>query len=327
MENNKKDLQKEFDSICLKDHLNASFDNDNISVSEDLIARTLKAIKAQEELINRDPNTVTQEKINPNIIDSTNEDTQSDNNSKVYEFEQGRKKKPFPVRRLVSAAAILAVLLIGINVIQDASLPFDGYNKNATGNSDENVGYNTEANDSASINSTLMMEAESEPIDGNEELNALTESALVEDTIVSMENATEDTTQSDIMAKSDTDLVGDNPKENYFSALYLARGGSILSTALIYNNQEKVTTDTNQINELIKIIDKYTLELNEINSTETWNYEINLEMEDEFITMYLGENLKIVDQINGDFAEYYYNVNNIETLVKEIDDIYRKMSK
>ncbi|NLZ72815.1 MAG: hypothetical protein GX905_03215 [Bacteroidales bacterium] len=38
-------FESELDFLCLKDHLNASFDKDNISVSDDLINRTLQAAK------------------------------------------------------------------------------------------------------------------------------------------------------------------------------------------------------------------------------------------------------------------------------------------
>lgn len=89
MEKNNKNnvLQDDFDDLQLKDHLNASFDIDNIKVSEDLIARTLKAIK-----------------------ESDPQDEQR---------KEEKKIKPFPVRRLVSAAAVVFVLFAGINVLKN----------------------------------------------------------------------------------------------------------------------------------------------------------------------------------------------------------------
>jgi hypothetical protein len=331
VENNKKDLQKDFDSICLKDHLNASFDNDNISVSEDLIARTLKAIKAQEEIVSHDQNADLEENAQPNILEKINSDTKFEKASNVYEFEQGSKKKPFPIRRFVSAAAILAVLLIGVNVIQDAGLPNVSYKENSTGNSEENLQFDT-ANDSASINSTTMMESESAPMEGNEELDSFTESTLIEENAASMESATEDTvqkdtTQNDTMMKADNGLVEDNLNVNSFSALYLGREDSILSTTLFYNKQEASTTDINKINELVGILDKYTLEVRDISSSKTWNYMIYLETENQIITVYVGEDLKVVVDTNGNLTENYYQVNTIDTLVEEVDEFYKNMSK
>lgn len=85
----------EYDSIHLKDHLNASFDKDNIVVSEELIQKTLQAIQS-----GKTPLTL-----------------EGDNEEENIAKEQ-KKKNRYPIFRLAGIAAVLLLLLICLNILK-----------------------------------------------------------------------------------------------------------------------------------------------------------------------------------------------------------------
>lgn len=90
-----KEIKFEYDSIHLKDHLNASFDKDNIVVSEELIQKTLQAIQSGKDSL------------------TPEEDNQEANTS-----TERKKKNRFPIFRLAGIAAVLLLLLIGLNILK-----------------------------------------------------------------------------------------------------------------------------------------------------------------------------------------------------------------
>lgn len=88
----KKELFEEFDIEHLKDHLNTSFDYDNIKVTEELIQRTQKAIEDGET---------------PKII------------------EDNKKPRKYPIFRVAQAAAAVIVIIAGITVAQNGIIKND----------------------------------------------------------------------------------------------------------------------------------------------------------------------------------------------------------
>jgi len=89
--NNSNDINK--DSLDLKSHLNASFDYDNIKVSEELINKTLEAIKK-----------------------SSNKEELEEDNHKVTPFKK-KSDKWISTRRVAAAAAVLILFVAGYRVI------------------------------------------------------------------------------------------------------------------------------------------------------------------------------------------------------------------
>lgn len=102
--NNKNDFPSGKDDFNIKDHLNASFDMEKITVSEDLIARTLKKVQESEEIINTET----------------------------------KKRKVIPMRRYVgAAAAVLLVVVIGTALVKTGTLNMGvGYKANNEANSE-----------------------------------------------------------------------------------------------------------------------------------------------------------------------------------------------
>lgn len=90
-----KEMDIDYDFIHLKDHLNASFDKDNIIVSEELIQKTLQAIQSGKTPL------------------TAEEDYQEENEKIEYD-----KKSRWSIYRLASIAAVLLLLLVGLNILR-----------------------------------------------------------------------------------------------------------------------------------------------------------------------------------------------------------------
>lgn len=145
--NDKDNFFPGFDAMILKSHLNASFDQDNINVSEDLISRTLQAIKKnKEDNSQADKNQADSNQADSNQTDnnkagiSQEENRQEENRQEKSELhladkenrdindkeviekvKSGDAKRKFPFERLMQTAAALLILFIGFSVIGNIS--------------------------------------------------------------------------------------------------------------------------------------------------------------------------------------------------------------
>lgn len=127
--NNKKhDL--EIDEFDIKAHLNTSLDLSGISVSEDLIHRTLAAIKASEQ-------------------EKASMETVSEENDTI-----GKRVIPFSryIRGIAGVAAALFIVIVGYSVLKSVN-----YKSNKTDSGAPEIAYNTTADMAAGENSTMSM--------------------------------------------------------------------------------------------------------------------------------------------------------------------------
>ncbi len=292
--NNKKNSHPgDLDNLNLKDHLNASFDIDKITVSEDLIARTLKAVKESELQEER--------------------------------LQEAEKIRHFPVRRLVSAAAVILVLLVGIRVAQNG-LPGNkkdaqiNYSTGAAGDSAAESGtadiYGTTADDSA--------------------LNGTADDKLAMDsTTFEIENAapgeSPESSSADAGIKEQTEGTekGSVMGGELLSALYPVTFESVE----VFNVSKKDGTDItltkagDKVNEFYSLLDEYPLTLKDsedIKYDDDWSYKVEIRLaEKQAYTITFGENIRVMPgnkSQESDPAEYV--TENMETLLKQMDDFF-----
>jgi len=285
MENkNKKNfIPIDIDKICLKDHLNASFDNDNIKVSEELIARTLQAINKDELL----------------------KEYQPDN----------KKKHKFPIRRFVSAAAVLLVLFVGIKILQNNTQ----LGEISLGSKSSDTANNTESSvvsDTAAVsglmrsNQTDVTETETPIEETDKALSVKGFAANVEAT------------------SADEDKPGDAfiGSTSLFSELYPFSADQIVFFSMTKKNPKLITVVGNaeKSREFYSLLDEYILLVSEKDISETWNYKVEIETEkDQTYTILVGDGIQLrnEDDPKGTFA--YYAIENADTLIKSMDEFYK----
>ncbi len=298
MEKNNKNnsLPSDLDNLRLKDHLNASFDMDNIKVSEDLIARTLKAIRESEP----------------------QEEQQKEEN----------KIRHFPVRRLVSAAAVALVLLAGIGVLQNGLIS----NKNDTQLNMESGAaesaepgelaiYNTAADDSAGLN-------------GETGYGLASDSAVTEAEAPSAEESVNeyaaDTKGTSKVGGAGTDSVLSGTK---FSGLYPAVSDRTSTFTLLKNDgtKESAASAPDKVRQFISLLDEYPLTAsvdqkmdNEGNRGENWSYKAEImTAEKQTYTIYLGEEIQVLQgEESTESTSSTYLTENMDTLLKQVDDFF-----
>lgn len=132
MKSNKKENDKsiDFEMKHLKEHLNSSFDFNNITMSADLINKTLKAINTGES---------------PKVVSVDNNFKET--NSKSTEYS--KKKNKFPIYKFAGAVAAVVILVIGFNKIQDNL--FMGKKDSSTSNSAMDIAMEKSIADSAEV--------------------------------------------------------------------------------------------------------------------------------------------------------------------------------
>ena len=267
------------ENINLRDHLNASFDKDNITVSEELINRTLQAIK-------------------------------EDKSPKDYKHTIN-KKFPFKVRRLVSAAAVVLVLFVGINVLQDNfqldGNPFSASKKSDSGSTPESgVAYDTKAEESQSIE--LFQE------------NAADSNIAGEDTAKSSETALEDSSAEEPEMNS---ILAENA--NLFTERYPFVMDQMVSFTVTNGDAQMITITGNAVKsrELFTLLDEYTLSVADNDISETWNYKLELEtIDNQMYTILIGEGVQVMKSGDPNSTYEYYSIENVDALISSMDEFF-----
>jgi hypothetical protein len=207
MEKNKKsDFTLDFDN--LKGHLNASFDEDNINVSEELITKTLTAVKENKLL----------EKKIPDEVKHKNVDGKKEENKKRYKVA---------FTKLIGTAAAVLVLFLGLNVM-NSSIGKNNSTKTLSGTASDATNTTASLHESKKVQKDIINEAadnstsvntgatesseQKENINLTDDLNstAINDNALdgkdaAEEPITARKKATEDTVTTG-NGKADQDI-------------------------------------------------------------------------------------------------------------------------
>lgn len=183
--NNNKQEDIEIDDMKIKSHLNASLDLSGISVSEDLINRTLEAIKKQEPKQQE----ITQQEAEQQTAE-TEKTSQADEHRKVIPWNRY-------VRTFAGVAAAAIVVVAGYGLIKG------GFTAQKSANSTDNaqMTYDTASTGSAS-DSTMSAATDTETADFAAE-------SAAEDTVVSEEVTNAYTAKQDT---SETEAAVEEPQ-------------------------------------------------------------------------------------------------------------------
>lgn len=288
MEKNKKiDSRIDIDNLSLKDHLNTSFDIDKITVSEDLIARTLKAVKESE----------TQEV----LVSQKNE----------------IKKKQFPVRQVASAAAVVVLLLIGMNVLQN------GLPRNSKNNTQ--ISSDSMSAESASDEKFAADESATTDMNGEEsaEINILDAEDSSEDT--TFDNATSsltaaETPNTESEVQKDGGGITGSYSGNYFISLFPFTGEEVELFTVTNKAQEVLTIESSKVQEFYTILDGFTLTQMDNNLIDTWDYKVEIKTTNQTYTILLGNGIQVNENENSNI---YYQVDDSQTLLEQVNSFLK----
>ncbi len=301
--NNKKNsFPGDLDNMRLKDHLNASFELDNIKVSEDLIARTLKAVKEAEV--------------------------------QAEHPEEKNKIKRFPVRRLVSAAAVVLVLLVGIQVMRNGSI---GSKKDA-GNS-ENLSTEMAA-DNGIAQTYGIPETTMEATGSTESGTAAFDAAEADETSKSASDtsAPAEEAENQYTAEAPANITktagegtGLYDGELIFSAVIPVTADSVTALTVTKNNGSQVSLKkaAENASRLYAILDGYSLTpkdgtIKEDNSE--WTYKVLITTKDKLdYTILIGEIIQIQKTKEQAENTTEYLPGDVNALLRELDDFYNSV--
>lgn len=288
MEKNKKiDSRIDIENLSLKDHLNTSFDIDKITVSEDLIARTLKAVKESE----------TQEV----LVSQKNE----------------IKKKQFPVRQVASAAAVVVLLLIGMNVLQN------GLPRNSKNNTQ--ISSDSMSAESASDEKFMADESATADMNGEEsaEINILDAEDSSEDT--TFDNATSsltaaETPNTESEVQKDGGGITGSYSGNYFTSLFPFTGEEVELFTVTNKAQEVLTIESSKVQEFYTILDGFTLTQMDNNLNDTWDYKVEIKTTNQTYTILLGNGIQVNE---NESSNIYYQVDDSQTLLEQVNSFLK----
>lgn len=328
MDKNKKrnDQPIDMDNFGLKDHLNASFDLDKLVVSEDLINKTLKAIKESE--------TNNGSEMNTESVKDTN------------------RKKAFPVRRLVGAAAAFMVLFVGMYAFQNnlgSKQDAGTENINLAANEDSNItsdaaeqnkmeiysdtetpSAESYASDSATITEgAKLADNPTDTVAGDESTDSSASLFAAEQTdgTMSTESTKEDADQT---GEGDSGIAGTKSgvaaDSLLFSSLYpVTYDTPETFTISNTNGNSAVLTDTGSTaGKFYDILDTYALtEVQEVIG-DNWTYKIDIKAaENQNYTYLFGDLVQVtaVDK-DGNSSVRTYEIDNINALMQQMDDFF-----
>lgn len=280
--NNSNEINK--DSLDLKSHLDASFDYDNIKVSEELINKTLEAIK-----------------------NSNNKEELKEDNRKVTPFKK-KSNKWVSTRRVAAAAAVLILFVAGYRVI-DGGLGGKKSDQNSTMESarDEmNIFHKVEGDTGATMDSATT-ESAAESLEGDLNIQGSAE----EDMNIMEYDKLEENSLTMLASSTFSSMYAVNPEQVVELAIE-SKDGSI----------KKPTNVQEAAAEVIKLIDEHSLTVsNEINSQ--WSIKISVISDTDSLTIYIGEGIQVqmgedtslvsyttedVEQLNIKLEEYFNSI-------------------
>lgn len=287
------DLNKsksEFDFPCLKDHLNTSFDKDNISISDDLINRTIQAAKENVS-------------------------------SEVNSFEL-KKKNKFPIRGIVQAAAAILLVFVFINFTSNFRM-----GKNSSSESASEATQSA-TNDTAS-KSDIPLTSRTNNVTEDEvtlfqDTTAEEPAAAMEE---SQENTAEYSMKKESDAGDAISGLTADLQTNSFTELYAVSEEQVKSFILTSKANENIIGDAKHVNELFTILNAYFLTSSDKNISSDWNYKIEFTTDSaQTFTIWIGDDIQIKKVDDFAATEIYYSLENIDDLLVRIEEFYKYLS-
>lgn len=308
---NKNKNKFDVNTMDIKSHLDASFEIDNIKVSEELIAKTLLAVKASEN-----ETTKSTDRVQEDLMDSV-ENSNADN---VINIERKRGKFRFLPMKLATVAAAVFVFVVGIYAMNNGI----GASKKDSGSNNSLMNESSSTSmDSGNDNvAEDKMEISNARVEGvNDEENGVAEKKLDESTSYD---------KSDELAEPEYNITGDFSKSSVSNPIIISNLYPIhnitISEFTIKDANNKLLYTTKQIEKVIKvydILDGYPLTMVE-NKTLDYIYQFDILTDDgQSYTILIGNGiyLKTTDEL-----EYtYYEVDNSNELLDKLKDFISTM--
>lgn len=299
--NNKNDFPSGKDDLNIKDHLNASFDMEKITVSEDLIARTLKKIQDSE------------------AEEITNTEVQ--------------KKKVIPMRRYVSAAAaVLLVVVVGTALVKVGTLNIgNGYksmNESSSNNEasmpEEGVSIYSAADSSGADLS--VKQSESDTAAGS---SVSEEEKVTLDSISAPEKTDKGYTKSKSLMFSQLfpiENYGDIKKftltKDSQEDKALTLTGDALEAFYTLLDQYELTESIQNENSQYGDIQN---EKSQEKDASIWYKAEIVTADDQKITITFKEGLSVSHEADSLKADYFYNLKDWDGFIKKVDELYSSL--
>jgi hypothetical protein len=337
--NDKKNDDLEMDELNIKSHLNTSLDLSGISVSEDLINRTLAAIKEQP-VENKDP--------------------------KSGSEELGKKIIPWGryVRGFAGVAAAVLIVAVGYNVIKQE--PFGSQKNNAStgtelqektmvgtiSEEETNQNFSASSTEDAATSETASEDAKEDANDNSAEIAAtdVTEEEAAIQYTITADTFTKDAKIGASGMEGEAGSLAEeagstDPAEPKLSAsLRNSNGAALFSFREIFLPDPTtaeyitITNEANQtsitLTEQVEILDFYTVMdthqfTSGVENTANQNYTVELKSPEPeaLYTLFVGDNLT-VRYLEGDVVvENSYDAVDKVLLKQNLDELYQKYSE
>lgn len=284
------------DDMILKTQLNASFDKDNLTVSEDLIQRTLLKIKEAEAVTKADDITAKEKAANSQ--------------------EEGRSKKSvikFPVRRFAGAAAAILLLVSAAWIYQNnipGTKPESGSGGQVEGQYDAAGVESAEKSALSAVKGEVKQDLDNAKVADNT-MDAPLESSALEGSIATGEATDEATpadTESRMMTLSAPEVL---------SELYPINTEEVITFKVL--NVKKAQKDSAEKSlqkpavkaaEFYELLAAYTVQVSEAGTTGDilYSYEITTKDKNTITYEFYQEVVKVTDErLPGKVAIYIIN--------------------
>lgn len=279
----------EIDGLNIKSHLNASLEAEGISISEDLINRTLKAIKQQE-------------------AENLDTDKRYKENEKPISFYRN-------IRTLITVAAAALILVAGLNAIKLFAPKMKMESK-----SDNSVSY-----DSGSKEMYLTSERVRDAVSEEMKSEPAVDDALIEEDTADYDQTLDILMKAD--QKMDEEETGgqDKAPSNVisltFSDIIVIEPIDVITISItsVITGETRTITDRGQIDDIYSVMDNY-LFTNSMNDDDA-QYIIKLIGEDKDSQIIIGEASITVDNTLGDITSHsIYSTADHESLINDIKE-------
>jgi hypothetical protein len=293
--NNKKDkLSIDFEMDHLKDHLNASFDKDNLIMSEELIHKTLSAIEKGE--------------------------------SPKTSIEEDKKKIKYPVFKIAGTAAAILILIVGIAYSQ-GYLSLSGQNKSIEklkSIPDLKMAAKQDSNDASySLKAAPSTEVQDNKAAGSARINNDT---ATNKEIASDNKASTETTAGEsmgILSKASDDV----PQEPILITDLLPAADQIKEVTITNENQQEVKIQNNpeEVLKLYDLLGSVTLTTGEILSN-TIQYKITINtIDNQTYTTSISDGIEVINENQKSTQTEYYKTNDTDALVMRLHEYVNQL--
>lgn len=308
------DKELSSDDMNIKQHLNESLDIKGITISEDLINRTLSAIKQSE-------------------IEQPG-DQQQDNKSK----DEMAFKKIIPwsrcIRKIAGVAAAVLIVTVGLSLTIRDSAKDDISQENSEMTAEDTSRYGT-----ADASGTTAFEAEQSSEDGLAQSldKDDTDTSIAPKSAINPEEGNDIATASLEDSKDEEDItealtVDDgNGSPRTFEEIILTNSELVESLKIIdqTNNTEVVLTEQSDILNFYAVMEQ---QLFTIGTTApiSENYiveAVGLQTEEVLYTMIIGDSISVSNSSGDSVDQSIYNTENNELLIQNIDELYQGINQ